>query len=382
MPAEPLRNAVRKNQDASHPSNARHPKMPDQTVPVFDGHNDVLLRLHLREGPDAVASFMTGNGKGQLDFPRAREGGFAGGMFAIFVPSPQRPRPDSGAPKDVTDEPFPLEVDLARAQKAVLAMASLLFRIESQSNGQVRVCRSIDDIKQCIADGVLAPVLHIEGAEAIDPEFQALEVLHKAGLRSLGPVWSRSNIFGHGVPFSFPSSPDTGPGLTDAGKELVRACNRLRILIDLSHLNEKGFWDVAALSDAPLVATHSNAHAVCNHARNLTDKQLDAIKDSGGMVGVNYAVNFLRPDGKRDDNTPLDQVVDHIEYLIKRLGEDHVGLGSDFDGATIPKDLSSAAALPNLVAAMRARQFGEALIKKVCTENWLKALERTWGTKA
>ena len=354
-------------------------QMPDPNIPVFDGHNDVLLRLWLRGGSDAVASFMAGNGKGQLDLPRARAGGFAGGMFAIFVPSPQRPRPDGEAPKDITDEPVQLEVDLARAQKAVLAMASLLFRIESQSNGQVRICRTVDDIRRCIADGVLAPVLHIEGAEAIDPDFQMLEVLHQAGLRSLGPVWSRSNIFGHGVPFSFPSSPDTGPGLTDAGKDLVRACNRLRILIDLSHLNEKGFWDVAALSDAPLVATHSNAHAVCNHARNLTDKQLDAIKDSRGMVGVNYAVNFLRPDGKRDDNTPLDQVVDHIEYLIKRLGEDHVGLGSDFDGATIPKDLSSAAALPNLVAAMRARQFGEALIKKVCSENWLKALERTWG---
>ena len=350
---------------------------------VFDGHNDVLLRLWLRGGPDAVASFMAGNGKGQLDFPRARDGGFAGGMFAIFVPSPQRPRTEGdAAAKDVTDEPFPPEVDLARAQKAVLAMASLLFRIERESNGQVRVCRSVDDIRRCIADGVLAPVLHIEGAEAIDPDFQMLEVMHQAGLRSLGPVWSRSNIFGHGVPFSFPSSPDTGPGLTDVGKELVRACNRLRILVDLSHLNEKGFWDVAGLSDAPLVATHSNAHAVCNHARNLTDKQLDAIKDSGGMVGVNFAVNFLRPDGKRDDDTPLDQVVDHTEYLIRRLGEDHVGLGSDFDGATIPKDLNSAAALPNLVAAMRTRQFGEALIKKVCTENWLKALDRTWGKSA
>src|SRR5262249_52468783 len=101
--------------------------MPDQPIPVFDGHNDVLLRLFLREGTDAVASFMTGNGKGQLDYPRAREGGFAGGMFAIFVPSPQRPRPEGDtAQKDVTDEPFPLEVDLARAQRAVLAMASLL----------------------------------------------------------------------------------------------------------------------------------------------------------------------------------------------------------------------------------------------------------------
>ena len=111
--------------------------------------------------------------------------------------------------------------------------------------------------------GNLAAVLHIEGAEAIDPELEALEVFYAAGLRSLGPVWSRPNVFGHGVPFRFPSSPDTGPGLTDAGKELVRACNRLRIMLDLTHLNEAGFWDVAALTDAPLVATHSNVHALC-----------------------------------------------------------------------------------------------------------------------
>jgi membrane dipeptidase len=135
-------------------------------------------------------------------------------------------------------------------------------------------------------DGLLAPVMHIEGAEAIDPNFEVLDVLYEAGLRSLGPVWSRSNAFGHGVPFLCPSSPDTGPGLTDLGKELIEACNRLGILIDLSHLNERGFWDVAAISNAPLVATHSNAHALSPHSRNLTDKQLTAIGETGGMVGV------------------------------------------------------------------------------------------------
>jgi len=166
--------------------------MPDQTPPVFDGHNDVLLRLWLRGGSDAVASFMNGNGKGQLDLPRARAGGFAGGMFAIFVPSPQRPKPDNAAPKDVTDEPFQLEVDLARAQKAVLAMASLLFRIESQSNGQVRVCRTADEIRTCIADGVLAPVLHISwwGAWPWGPvQLVVLVVLFcAAGVRHPRPV--------------------------------------------------------------------------------------------------------------------------------------------------------------------------------------------------
>jgi membrane dipeptidase len=220
--------------------------------------------------------------------------------------------------------------------------------------------------------------MHIEGAEAIDAEFDALHVLHAAGLRSLGPVWSRPNAFGHGVPFKCPASPDTGPGLTDLGKELIRTCNRLRILIDLSHLNERGFWDVAAISDAPLVATHSNVHAISPHSRNLTDKQLAAIGASGGTVGVNFAVSFLRADGRHEGDTPVDLVVDHLAHLIDRVGEDGVGIGSDFDGAKMPANLASAAMLPNLVTAMRERQFGEALIEKVCFRNWLRVLGKTW----
>jgi membrane dipeptidase len=350
-------------------------------TPVFDGHNDVLLRLWKRGPGDPVATFFEGDDKAQLDMPRALAGGFAGGMFAIFVPSGDLGLAalnlNTGASS--YDVPLPPMVETTSAQHAVLAMASLLFRIERQSAGRVRVCRSVADIRACMAAGLLAPVLHIEGAEAIDPDFQMLDVLHAAGLRSLGPVWSRPTIFAHGVPFRFPSSPDIGPGLTELGRELIRRCNALKIMIDLSHLNEQGFWDVAKLSDAPLVATHSNAHAICQHSRNLTDKQLAAVKDSGGMVGVNFAVSFLRPDGRRDPDTPLSCVVDHIEHLIKHLGEDHVGLGSDFDGAAIPSEIESAAGLPKLVAAMRVRGFGEPLITKICTQNWLRVLERTWG---
>ena len=167
----------------------------------------------------------------------------------------------------------------------------------------------------------LAAILHIEGAEAIDPDLHMLDVLYESGLRSIGPVWSRPNIFGHGVPFRYPSTPDTGPGLTDHGRALVRACNRLKIMIDLSHLNEKGFWDVAKLSDAPLVATHSNAYALCHHSRNLTDRQLAAIRESRGMVGVNFATAFIRPDGQRSEQTPLEQMVRHIDYLIEHVGD-------------------------------------------------------------
>ena len=252
-------------------------------IPIFDGHNDVLLRLHMRGGADAVTAFLQGEEKGHLDLPKAHKGGFAGGLFAIFVPSPKRKDRANGEtpPQEngsvVGSDPEPPAVDVAEAQRVVFAMASLLFRIERELNGRLRVCRNVADIERCLADDALAAVLHIEGAEAIDANFELLDVLYEAGLRSLGPVWSRPNAFGHGVPFRCPSSPDTGPGLTDLGKALIGACNRLRILIDLSHLNERGFWDVAEISNAPLIATHSNAHAVSPHSRNLTDRQLAAI---------------------------------------------------------------------------------------------------------
>jgi membrane dipeptidase len=350
------------------------------SVPMFDGHNDVLLRLYRRGGTEGCRAFLDGEEKGHLDLPKAVEGGFAGGLFAVFVPSNKAGSTASGVPSpDVaTDVSMAPAVDLVTARTVVFRMVSLLLQIERESQGRVRICRTVCEIQQCIEAGVLAPVLHIEGAEAIDADFELLHVLHAAGLRSLGPVWSRPNAFGHGVPFAFPSSPDTGPGLTDVGKDLVRTCNRLGILVDLSHLNERGFWDVAAISDTPLVATHSNAHALSPHSRNLTDKQLAAIRDSGGMVGANFATAFLRPDGARDAETSIEVVVDHIEYMLEHVGEDGVGLGSDFDGAKMPSGLGNAAELPNLVGAMSARGFDQQLIEKVCFKNWLRVLGRTW----
>jgi membrane dipeptidase len=356
-------------------------------IPIFDGHNDVLLRLHRHAGADAVAAFLKGEDKGHLDLPKARKGGFAGGLFAMFVPSPKRKdRAGGEVPPQETglvigSDPEPPALDIAEAQRVTFAMAALLLRIERESEGRVRVCRNAGDIESCLADDALAAVLHIEGAEAIDANFELLDVLYAAGLRSLGPVWSRPNVFGHGVPFRCPSSPDTGPGpgLTELGKALIGACNALRILIDLSHLNERGFWDVAELSDAPLVATHSNAHAISPHSRNLTDRQLAAIGKSGGMAGVNFAAAFLRPDGRHDANTPAELIIQHIEHMIQHAGEDSVGFGSDFDGAMIPAALGNAAGLQILVQAMKKRGFGAPLIEKLCFRNWLRVLSRTWG---
>jgi membrane dipeptidase len=277
------------------------------------------------------------------------------------------------------DLPLPVPAELTYAQAFAVQLIALLVRADRESAGAVRVCRSVAELRAAIRDGGLAAVLHLEGAEPIDRDFKMLDVLHAAGLRSIGPVWSRPNIFGHGVPFRFPSAPDAGPGLTDAGKALVKACNEMKVLIDLSHITEAGFWDVAASSDAPLVASHSNAHAICPHSRNLTDRQLAAIRDSGGLVGINFATCFLREDGRIRADTPLQDIVRHADYLIERLGVEGVGFGSDFDGAVIPEAMGGAAGLPKLVEAFRAAGYDDATLERLCSENWLRVLARTWG---
>ncbi|WP_417669565.1 dipeptidase [Roseibium sp.] len=344
-------------------------------VPVFDGHNDTLLRRVIAKGTDRETSFFERSTQGHVDLPRAREGGFAGGLFAMFVPS--NIHQDFSKPFNPNDPKNYAELAQPEALGFTMKMAAEAYRLERASEGQVKICRNVADIRHCIDKGILAISLHIEGAEAIDTDFEALEVLHGAGLRSLGPVWSRKNAFATGVPMAFPSSPDIGPGLTDAGKALVRACNDLGILVDLSHLNEKGFWDVANTSHHPLVASHSNAHALCASARNLTDRQLDAIRDSGGLVGLNFHVGFLREDGGYSRQTPIDVLIGHLAHLVDMLGEDGVALGSDFDGCMTPNDLADAAALPKLVDAMATSGFGPELIEKICFRNWLRALERT-----
>jgi membrane dipeptidase len=251
--------------------------------------------------------------------------------------------------------------------------------MERSSVGKFRVVRTVAEIRDCMAKGVIAGIMHMEGAEAIGEDLDALHSFHAMGLRSIGPVWSRPTIFGHGVPFAFPSSPDTGDGLTVAGKRLIKECNALKIMIDLSHLNEKGFNDVAALSDAPLVATHSNAHAVTPTSRNLTDRQLAMIKDSGGMVGLNFATSFLRRDGAQSAEMGWEDVLAHLDHLLDHLGEDHVGMGSDFDGATVPQGIGDVTGLPALQQAMMDYGYGEALMKKLTHENWLRVLDLTWG---
>lgn len=351
--------------------------MRDALPLVFDGHNDVLTRLL---DADAAETFVSGAAT-HVDLPKARAGGFGGGFFAVWVASPEGLALDPDAMRQpIYDLPLPRPLAREQAWSVVQAEVAILQRL--QSIGAVRICTRVEDIRACLSSNVMAAVLHLEGAEAIDEDMLALEQLHRQGLRSLGPVWSRPTIWAEGVPFRFPGTPDTGKGLTPLGIALVRRCNELGILIDLSHLNEAGFDDIAAHSVHPLVATHSNAHALCRHARNLTDRQLEVIAESGGMVGLNFATAFLRSDGQMRADTAIDTLLRHLDHLIGILGEGGVGFGSDFDGAIIPESIADCAGLTRLRQAMRRHGYDEALMRQLCHENWLSVLERTWHAGA
>lgn len=341
----------------------------------FDGHNDTLLKLELSGCAADSREFFDGFASAHIDLPRARKANFAGGFFAMWVPSTlEKTSFAKFDPQDPINFAAIEQQDALRFTNRLFARALLL---EKASGGDVAIARSVADLEANLEKDVFSILMHIEGAEAIDTDFKALEVLYAAGLRSIGPVWSRDNAFARGVPMGFPGSPDTGAGLTDAGRELVKQCNQLGIMLDMSHLNEKGFWETVKLSDAPIVATHSNVHALCPSPRNLTDDQLAAIADSGGCVGLNFHVGFLRSDGRRDTDTPLDVMVEHLAYLVEKLGENGVALGSDFDGALMPRGIGDVGGLASLARAMEKAQFGEALIRKICLENWFDVLKRT-----
>ncbi|MGH2916458.1 MAG: dipeptidase [Solirubrobacteraceae bacterium] len=340
---------------------------------VFDGHNDALTC-------DDHARLADGRSGGHLDLPRMRAGGVRGAIFAVFAPS-EDDDDDTAVKRDDGVLEYSLSPPVPHPQAAAFATSAAGRLAALERAGEVRIARGIADLDAARdGDGAGPPVaiLHLEGAEAIDRELESLEHWYAAGLRSLGPVWSRSNAFGHGVPFVFPSSPDTGPGLTDAGGALVRRCAQLGIAVDLSHLNEAGFWDVARADLGPLIASHSGVHAMCGASRNLTDAQLDAIGASDGLVGIVYACTFLRPDFASDADTPLELIAQHARYVADRIGVEHVALGSDFDGTKIPARLGDVAGVPRVLDALREAGFGHRELTAIAWDNWRRVLDAWW----
>ena len=347
----------------------------ENRIEIFDGHNDTLLKLEIAARCGKAVNFNDRLDGIDIDLVKAREGGFAGGLFAMFTPSRMKDfhhKYDHNDPKNFTP------VNQSQALAFTLAMFARLRRLEKDTESELKVCVDSNEARRAMSEGRIAVIPHIEGAECIDLNFNSLEILHAAGLRSLGLVWSRPNAFGDGAPMTYQPEILAGNGLTSAGKELVVKCNELGIMIDLSHLTETGFWDVAKTTIRPLIATHSNVHALSPSARNLTDRQLKAIAESAGVVGLNFHVGFLNELCDETADASIDQMLKHLDYLVGILGENGVALGSDFDGCILPSQIGNASGLPKLISSMRAHGFGEVLINKICRNNWLDVMERSF----
>jgi len=149
-------------------------------------------------------------------------------------------------------------------------------------------------------------------------------------------------------------------------------------MIDLAHINEKGFWDVAELSDTPLVVSHAGVHAICPSTRNITDEQIDAIGESNGLIGIIFGPVHTRPDGQRESDTPLTEIVRHIDYVVERIGVDHVGFGSDFDGTEMPQELHDVTGLPKLIQALREKGYDRDSLERIAHQNWFRVLRDSW----
>ena len=342
---------------------------------VFDGHNDALSRLW-GGMVEPVAEFAGTNG--HVNVPNCAKGGMKAGFFAIYSPMNRGVFDFSNFDPAIFDMPMSPMMDEAVALASAIGQAAIARALHDA--GQIEIVTDAPGLARAFVAEPIACVLHLEGADCIGPDLLALDALYALGLRSLGIVWSRPTIFGDGVPFGLGRDGDTGAGLTEDGKRLVTRCKELGIVIDTSHLTMKGFWDVAE-AGVPLVATHSNACAVLNTTRNLTDDQLAAIGETGGIAGLNFGTIFLTADAWKTGKAPLDACIRHLAHMVEIAGEDHVAIGSDFDGAPLPDGMASAADLPKLVQAMTDAGFGQTLIAKITHENWLAHLDRHFDTE-
>jgi membrane dipeptidase len=313
---------------------------------VIDAHCDALgdaLYRNRRLGQRSQS--------GQFDFPRAAEGGITAELLAVFY-EPSL----AGAPAEQT-----------------LRYIDTLYSEVEASPDLVTVAMTAGEVVMAKAEGKVAAVLSMEGAEALGGSLAVLRCCHRLGLRFLGLTWNRRNEAADGI-----GELAAARGLTSFGEALVRECNRLGIVLDVSHLAPPGVRDVLALSEAPVVATHANCHALRPFPRNLTDAQLEAIAATGGVVGATAVPAFL---GEEEMHAPLSALIDHIEHMVRVMGEDHVGLGMDFDGVQDKRvrGIEDASCFPNLTRALVERGHSPERIRKVLGGNFLRVFRQVAG---
>lgn len=315
---------------------------------VVDAHCDTAL-LATESNYDLCEPHDTHH----LDFPRMREGGITAQIFAVFV------------------EPRYLPAQATR--RALQVMDAVYRQVESSRSGARLVARAAD-IEAAKADGVVGVILGLEGAEALEGDLGVLRMFHRLGVRNIGLTWNFRNQAADGV-----AEERTGGGLTTFGVALVEEMNRLGILVDIAHLSPAGVEDVLRVSQAPVIASHANARAVCDHRRNLTDAQLEKIARNGGVVGVTFVPAFV---DATDGGATLQRVLDHIDHMVGVMGDDHVGLGSDFDGFFGEEKtvgLEDVSRMPAITAGLLERGYAAASVQKILGGNFLRVFRQVVG---
>lgn len=309
---------------------------------VADLHCDAL-HMVLRGKKDLV----TRTNIYEVDIPRLKEGGVNCQVFAIYV----NPRLQKKEGYD-------------RYVRRAIEKLKEICRIDS---ADIELAKSSGDIERITSEGKIAALLALESGHALEGDTNRLREYYNLGIRILTITHNQSNEFADAA---LDSLHPLNNGLSDLGKALIEQANRLGMIIDVSHASDKTFFDIIHLTQAPIIASHSNARAICNHPRNLTDDQIRAIAQNGGVVGVNFHSSFLRSDKKR---ATIKDIINHIDHIIRLVGDDYVALGSDFDGMIKPPlDLQDVSQLPDLVTALKTQGYSPTTIRKVLGENFLR----------
>lgn len=293
---------------------------------------------------------------GHLDIPRLREGGVDCQVFAISSVRDRTP-------------PFAL--------RTAMEMLDIFYFECEKNKDTIAPATSHSDIMRAVGDRKVAALLSIEGADVLQGSLGVLRIFYRLGVRMVGLVHSLRNLLADGVADS-----RTGGGLSELGVQVVEELDRLGVLIDVSHLSNGGFWDLMDVAKGPVVASHSNCRAVCGHPRNLTDDQIEALADRGGVMGVNFVSGFIVPREKLRTGyrAMVGDLVDHIDHIVELVGPDHVGLGSDFDDTrTTPVGLEDVSRMPRITEELVRRGYSEEDIRKILGENHLRVFKKVVG---
>jgi len=308
---------------------------------IIDGHCDSILDF--AEGQRGLDDSSAG---GHWDLVRAKQARVGLQFMAAFIQTKFKP-------------------DLATLRG--LELIEAVHRFVDQHPADTFLVQSRAELARLPEAGRVGLLLSVEGGEILGESLFLVDIIHKLGVRALGLTWNQRNALADGV-----GETGTNSRLTSFGKRVVQRLNDLGILVDVSHLNEPGFWHVLDIATQPIIASHSCAKALCDHRRNLTDDQLRALARQRGVVGVNFAPDFLRAGGR----ATRQDVVRHIQHIADVAGVETVGLGSDFDGIeTVPAGLEHTGDLPMLVEDLRTAGFSPAEVELICHGNFFRVLQ-------